>query len=140
MTLKEKLEKAGSLLTVDTFKGIFNELLDLYAPKKKKIIRGNNAPFMNKNLSKAFMNRARLRNRYFKNPTTENKLSYTKQKNFCTNLLKREKRKYYNDLDTKIYESNKTFWKRIKHPSILEINENVNIDKKISFLMISFSK
>ena len=44
----------------------------------------------------------------------ESKLSYTKQKNFCTNLLKREKRKYYIDLDTKIFENNKKFWERIK--------------------------
>ena len=111
--LKERLAKSESL-SIENFKTMFYEVLDLHAPKKQKVARGNNAPFMNKTLSKAFMTRARLRNKYFKNPTPENKLSYTKQKNFCTNLLKREKRKYYNDLDTKIFESNKKFWQRVK--------------------------
>ena len=60
------------------------------------------------------MTRSRLKNMYLKNPNSENKLSYSKQKNYCTNLLKREKRKYYNNLDTRIFENNKTFWKRIK--------------------------
>ena len=69
---------------------------------------------MSKTLSKAFMTRARLKNKYYKNSTPENKLAYTKQKNFCTNLLKREKKKYYSDLDTKIFDSNKKFWQRIK--------------------------
>ena len=31
---------------------------------KKKIVRGNEAPFMTKELSKAIMNRSKLKNRY----------------------------------------------------------------------------
>ena len=60
------------------------------------------------------MTRAQLRNKYLKNPNTMNKSSFTKQKNYCTNLLRREKKKYYNDLDTRIFESNKKFWERVK--------------------------
>ena len=60
------------------------------------------------------MDRARLKNMYLKNPNTESKLAYTRHKNFCTNLLKREKRNYYNNLDTKIFKNNKTFWERVK--------------------------
>ena len=137
--LKDRLAKSGSL-SVDNFNTIFNEVLDLHAPKKQKVARGNNAPFMNKTLSKAFMTRARLRNKYYKNTSQENKLSYTKQKNFCTNLLKREKKKYYNDLDTKIFDSNKMFWKRVKPlfsektmlKQSIRLNENGKIisDKK----------
>ena len=101
-------------LDLETFRKIFIELLVLHALKKHKIVRGNNAPFMNKKLSKAFMTRAQLRNKYLKNPNTMNKSSFTKQKNYCTNLLRREKKKYYNDLDTRIFESNKKFWERVK--------------------------
>ena len=111
--LKERLAQSESL-SVENFKQIFNEILELHAPLKQKVARGNNAPFMNKTLSKAFMTRARLRNKYFKNPTAENRISYTKHKNFCTNLLRREKKIYYGDLDTKIFESNKKFWERVK--------------------------
>ena len=111
--LKTRLANSESL-KLDDFQTIFHQVLDQHAPKKQKVVRGNNAPFMNKTLSKAFMTRARLRNKYYKNSTPENKHAYTKQKNFCTNLLKREKKKYYNDLDTKIFDSNKKFWQRVK--------------------------
>ena len=43
---------------------------------KKKVVRGNNAPFMNRTLSKAFMHRSKLKNRYHKFPTEANKNSY----------------------------------------------------------------
>ena len=34
----------------DDFKKVYIEILDLHAPMKKKFVRGNNAPFMNKTL------------------------------------------------------------------------------------------
>ena len=55
-------------------------------------------------------------------------------------MLKREKKKYYSDLDTKIFDSNKKFWQRIKPlfsekimlKSNIRLNENGKIisDKK----------
>ena len=50
---------------------------------KKKYICGNNKPFMAKELSKSIMERTQLRNKFWKNPTIENKLAYTKQRNLC---------------------------------------------------------
>ena len=101
-------------ITYDEFKETFVGILNKHAPMKEKLIRGNNAPFMNKTLSKAFMLRARLKNRYNKSPTEENKTIYKKQRNYCSNLLKRGKKKYYNNLDTKIFKENKTFWNSIR--------------------------
>ena len=63
--------------------------LNTYSPMKKKI--GNNAPFMNKTLSKEFMHRSKLKNIYHKEPTESNKNRYIKQRHFCVNLLKNEK-------------------------------------------------
>ena len=80
----------------------------------KKFVRGNNAPFMNKTLSQAFMHRSKLKNKYNKFPTKQNKISYSKQRNYCVSLLKKEKRKYYNKLNPKIFKDNKTFWQRVK--------------------------
>ena len=111
--LKEELIRT-QIITIDDFIAIFKKVLDRHAPSKKKIVRGNQAPFMNKTLSQAFMTRARLRNKYYRNNTPENKLAYTKHKNFCINLLQRERKKYYNELDTTIFESNKKFWDRVK--------------------------
>ena len=98
----------------DEFKDIFMKVLDWHAPMKKRVVRGNNAPFMNKVLSKAFMHRTKLKNQYNNTPNENNKNLYKRQRNFCVNLLRKEKRKYYNNLDLKIMEDNKKFWQCVK--------------------------
>ena len=98
----------------EQFKYIFMNNLNSHAPLKEKTVRGNNAPFMNKALSKAIMTRSKLKNKFNNFPTKENELLYKKQRNFCVNLLKRVKKDYYNNLDTNIFKDNKTFWKIIK--------------------------
>ena len=50
------------------------KVLDWHAPKKTKTVRGNNAPFMNKVLSKAFMHRSKLKNQYNKTPNEKTKV------------------------------------------------------------------
>ena len=54
---------------------------------------GNNAQFMNRTLSKAFMHRSKLKNRYHKFPTEANTNSYKKHGNFCVTLPKKERKK-----------------------------------------------
>ena len=44
----------------DTFKAVVNK----HAPLKEKIVRGNNAPFMTKELRKVILNRSRLKKKY----------------------------------------------------------------------------
>ena len=97
----------------DEFKEIFMQVLDSHAPSKK-VVRGNNQPFMNKTLPKAFMHISKLKNQYNKNPTELNKSNYKKQRNLCVSLLTKEKKKYYNNLDLKIFNDNKNFWQHIK--------------------------
>ena len=53
----------------DVFKNIFMNALNRHDPIKEKMIRGNNAPFMNKTLSKSIMTRSQLKNKYHKSPT-----------------------------------------------------------------------
>ena len=57
---------------------------------KERLVRANNAPLMNKTLSKAVMHRSRLRNNYLKNPNNGNKEKYKKYRNYCVNLFKQE--------------------------------------------------
>ena len=78
------------------------------------MIRANNGPFMNKGLSKAFMTRTRLRNKSLKNPNSENKFLYKKQRNYCINLLRKSKRDYYKNLDIKHITDNKMSLKTVK--------------------------
>ena len=56
------------------FFNICQNELDYHAPRKKKNIRRNNKPFMTKALSSP-----PFRNKFWKNPTEENRLAYTRQ-------------------------------------------------------------
>ena len=98
----------------EDFYDIFINVLHIHAPAKQKVVRGNNQPFMNKTLSKAFMHRTKLKNIFNKNPSEINKTNFKKQRNFCVGLLEKEKKKYYNNLDLKILDDNKKFWQKIK--------------------------
>ena len=79
-------------LNINDFESVFVTVLNTLAPMKKKIVKGNNAPIMNKTLHKEFMHRSKLKNQYHKEPTESNKTSYKKQRNFCLSLLKGEKK------------------------------------------------
>ena len=96
-----------------TFENVCIGVLNRHAPLKEKYKRANNSPFMNKNLSKAVMNRSRLRNKFLKNPTDENRTNYKKYRNYCTGLFKKEKKLYYNNLNVNLITDNKKFWKTV---------------------------
>ena len=74
----------GKEISYEIFETLLVKLLSKHAPLKEKLIRANNAPFMNKNLSKAFMTRSRLRNKFLKNPTLVNEKNYKRYRNYCT--------------------------------------------------------
>ena len=48
------------------------------------------------------MNRSSLEHKFYKCQTTENHQAYKKQKNYCNRLYKRERKKYYTNLDLKM--------------------------------------
>ena len=73
---------------------VLSNTLEKYAPLKSKTVRGNQTPFMNKELSKAIMKKSRLRYMYLKYPSRENFLTYKNVKNKSNNLLKQSKKKY----------------------------------------------
>ena len=88
--------------------------LNSHAPSKKKYTRGNHLPFINKELSKAIMNRTRLRNVYLKKISDENRKKDSRQRNYCVSVLRRTKRKYYSSIDEKSITDNKNFWRTVK--------------------------
>ena len=111
--IRTQLEQIGEV-DIDDFKHVFTSTWNSHAPIKKKVVRANNAPFMNKTLSKAFMHRSKLKNKFHKFPTEANKNLYKKHRNFCVNLLKKEKKKYYSNLDLKDIADSKKFWQCVK--------------------------
>ena len=107
----------GNISLIDHTKTILlvqQAYLDRFAPRKKKFIRGNNAPFMNKTLNKEIMKRSNLRNKYFKSGSEEDRQRFRKQRNLCVSLLRKTKRSYYSNLKEKNVIDNRKFWKTVK--------------------------
>ena len=133
----------------DIFEKVFLETLNKYAPTKTKQIRANNAPFMNRTLSKAVMTRSRLRNKYLKTPNPSNKTAYNKYRNFCVRLFKKEKKNYYENINVKDFRDNKKFWKLVKpffsekqsflkKITLSENEEIISDDTKVAEIMNTF--
>ena len=83
-----------------------------HAPLKKRTVRANEAPYMTKALKKAIADRSRLENRYYKTKTDSSLRAYKKQKHFCSRLYKKERKRYYTNLDVK--KITDKFWKTTK--------------------------
>ena len=64
---------------------------------------------MNTTLKKAIMKRSELERKYLKNRTNENRIRCKKQKNFCSKLYKKERKKHYSNIELKNYTVNKKF-------------------------------
>ena len=97
-----------------TFEHMFLSTLNLHAPQKKKIIRGNHAPYFNTTLRKAIMKRNELHTKFDKSHSEVDKGNFNRQRKLVSKLLYSEKKKYYHNLDDKVVLDNKKFWKQIK--------------------------
>ena len=80
---------------------------------------------MNKEVSKAILNRAKLKNRFLRTRCIGNKEAYNKQRNYCVSLIRKTKQQYYNNLDHKKVADKKSFWKYI-NPLFLNKSTNSN--------------
>ena len=69
---------------------------------------------MSKELNMAIMTRSRLRNKYLKEKSGDSKIAYDKQRNYCVNLLRRTKKKYFANINISSITDNKKFWKTAK--------------------------
>ena len=94
---------------------------------------------MTKVLSKAVMQRTHLRNKFLKNPINQNRLTYTRQRNFCLSLLRIEKKEYFVYLNETDTNDNRKFWYTVKlflsnkikyrETTILVRNEKITFDE-----------
>ena len=69
---------------------------------------------MTKAFLRAVMQKTRLRNKFLKNPSEENKLLYNKQRNFCVSLLRKEKKEYFAKINEKDISDNRKLWQTVK--------------------------
>ena len=90
------------------FQSTFFDVLEKHAPLKKNV-PANEVPYMTKTLRKAIMTRSRLQKKYHRLKTDECLQSFKRQRNFCNRLYKRERKKFYSNLNLKNITVNKKF-------------------------------
>ena len=77
------------------FEKLFTDILDKHAPIKTKKVRAKQPPYMNSDLRKAALEKARLRRKYNRYPTKDNWESYRKQRNKTTDIRKKSIKNYF---------------------------------------------
>ena len=78
------------------------------------------------------MTRSRLRHRFLKNRSEENRKIFCKQRNKCVSLLRKSKKNYLANLNEKNMTDNKRFWKTVK-PFLskkIHFSERINLTKE----------
>ena len=97
-----------------SFSGTFKAVVSKHAPLKEKIVRGNNAPFMTKELRKEIMNRSRLKKKYQDWPSREKFKNWKKQKNKCDKLCRKAKKDHFKNITESNLSSNNKFLQFVK--------------------------
>ena len=92
----------------------FLKVVNQYAPLKVKILRGNHASFVDKQLRKEIYKRSKLRNKYCINPSEQNAALYKKQRNKCASLRRRCIKDYFTKITKNGIVTNKNFRKTMK--------------------------
>lgn len=109
----------------DHFETEFLDTLNKLAPVKQKTHRYNDNKFMNRDLRKAIMKRSKLKSKFNKRRNRKNWQNYKKQRNICVKILKKTKKRYFQNLNVKNVTDNKRFWEYIK-PYISDKGGNTN--------------
>ena len=133
----------------DEYHSIIMDIFNWHQPLKTKYIRGNNQPFMNKELRKAHMKRTRLLNKFRREKNTINEVAYKKQRNLCVNLLRKTNKSYFENLKPSCVSDSKKFWKVVKplfsdkvtssdNITLIENNEIVSKDSEVADIFNSF--
>ena len=89
---------------------MIQKVLNRHAALKSRVVRGNHAPFMNKELSKAIMIRSQLETKYNKTKQEADRNACKKQRNLCVKLRRKAVKKYFVNKCRSGVMSNKNFW------------------------------
>ena len=60
------------------------------------------------------MKRTRLKNKFIDSKTDADRIAYSKQRNNCVSLIRKEKKAYYSNLTISDVTDNKKFWRKVK--------------------------
>ena len=101
-------------IAYNTFAEKFCNVINKQAPLKNKTIRGNQVPFMTKELAKAIMTRSSLINIFIENKNKQNCQAFAKQRNTCTKLRKKAIKFHFAKVTGNGMMTNRYFWKTVK--------------------------
>ena len=113
---------------------IFVNTLNMYAPLKKKVIRGNSKPHFDKHLRKEIMKRSRLRNVANKTKALSDVLAYKKQRNIVVKMNRQRKYNFFSNINP--MDRRKSLWnicgpyfngKRSTEGKILLLDSNATV-------------
>ena len=96
----------------ESFENVFVIVLDRHAPRKTKILRGNQKPHAAKNLRKAIMKRSELQSKANRTKRPKDISDYKKQRNHVVRLNKERRIEYFENLETS--KNCKPFWNKCK--------------------------
>ena len=104
--LENKLEECPK--HYENFEKTFVNVLDVHAPRKIKVLRGNHKPHVDKNLRKAIMKLSKLKNKANRTKLQEDIAKYKKQQNLVVMLNRDSKLCYFHNTETS--KNSKPFW------------------------------
>ena len=117
------------------FNKIISTVLNEHAPLKEKMIRGNDKPFITKEIRKEIWNRSRLKNKANKSGLPSDYINFKKQRNFVTSLVRQKKRNFFNEIE--ITDDKKKFWKACKpylSKNFIPVNDRICLKNNDSFI------
>ena len=110
MDLENKLEECPK--HYENFEKTFVNVLDAHAPRKTKVLRGNQKPHVDKNLRKAIMKRSKLKNKANRTKLQDDIAKYKKQQNLVVKLIRDLKLRYFGNIQ--ISKNSEPFWNECK--------------------------
>ena len=85
---------------------------------------------MTKTISRAIVLRTKLRNKLLKDPTTSDRISFSKQINFCVSFVTKRKEKIFVNPNVKNITDNKKFWQKFFLKNFF-YQRKQNLEKKL---------
>ena len=81
-------------LEYELFKRKVDYVLEKHATIKKRYVRANQVPFIDKTINKHIMKKSRLRNKFLNNKSDIDCKAYHAQRNLCVSLIRQAKKNF----------------------------------------------
>ena len=104
-------------LEFGSFKKKVDSIVQKHASLKKRYVKANQAPFIDKNIDKHIMKTGRLRYKFLNTKSNIDRTTNITQRNLYVSLIRQAKKQFFSNLNTNVVTENKTFWRTVKSVS-----------------------